>query len=92
MAEKQLSARVIMKHDSQTSWAANSSFVPKDGEIIVYSFSSGQPPIKIVDGATTVNNLAFVDKVYADHVAATNIHYTVSVDTANELLKFTTAS
>ena len=68
------------------------NFVPLKGEIIVYSFSSGQPRIKIGDGATTVGNLAFVDKVYADHVAATNIHYTVSVDTANELLKFTTAS
>ena len=91
MAEKQLSARVIMKHDSSTNWA-KSSFIPKDGEIVVYSFSSGQPRIKIGDGATTVNNLAFVDKVYADHVAATNIHYAVSVDAANELLKFTTAS
>lgn len=91
MAEKQLSARVIMKHDTNTNWG-KSSFIPKDGEIVVYSFSSGQPRIKIGDGSTTVGNLAFVDKVYADHVAATNIHYAVSVDTANELLKFTTAS
>lgn len=92
MAEKSLSARVIMKHDNATNWAKAISFTPKDGEIIVYSFSSGQPRIKIGDGATTVGNLAFVDKVYADHVAATNIHYAVSVDTANELLKFTIAS
>lgn len=92
MAEKSLSTRLIMKHDNATNWAKAISFTPKDGEIIVYSFSSGQPRIKIGDGATTVGNLAFVDKVYADHVAATNIHYAVSVDTANELLKFTTAS
>lgn len=92
MAEKTLSTRLIMKHDNATNWAKAISFTPKDGEIIVYSFSSGQPRIKIGDGATTVGNLAFVDEVYADHVAATNIHYTVSVDTANELLKFTTAS
>ena len=92
MAEKSLSARVIMKHDRDVNWQKSSNFVPKDGEIIVYSFASGQPRIKIGDGATTVNNLVFVDKVYADHVAATNIHYAVSVDTANELLKFTTVS
>ena len=92
MAEKTLSTRLIMKHDNATNWAKAISFTPKDGEIIVYSFSSGQPRIKIGDGATTVGNLAFVDEVYADHVAATNIHYAVSVDTANELLKFTTAS
>ena len=92
MAEKSLSTRLIMKHDNATNWAKAISFTPKDGEIIVYSFSSGQPRIKIGDGATTVGNLAFVDEVYADHVAATNIHYAVSVDTANELLKFTTAS
>lgn len=92
MAEKTLSTRLIMKHDSDTNWAKATSFTPKDGEIIVYSFTSGQPRIKIGDGATTVNNLTFVDKVYADHVAATNIHYTVSVDTTNELLKFTSAS
>lgn len=88
MAEKTLSTRLIMKHDSDTNWAKATSFAPKDGEIIVYSFSSGQPRIKIGDGSTTVGNLAFVDKVYADHVAATSIHYSVSVDTANELLKF----
>lgn len=92
MAEKTLSTRLIMKHDSDTAWGKATNFAPKDGEIIVYSFSSGQPRIKIGDGSTTVGNLAFVDKVYADHVAATNIHYAVSVDTANELLKFTSAS
>lgn len=92
MAEKTLSTRLIMKHDNADHWARALNFTPKDGEIIVYSFSSGQPRIKIGDGATTVGNLAFVDKVYADHVAATNIHYIVSVDTANELLNFTAVS
>ena len=92
MVEKTLSTRLIMKHDDATHWERALNFTPKDGEIIVYSFASGQPRIKIGDGATTVGNLAFVDKVYDDHVAATNIHYTVSVDTAKELLKFTTDS
>ena len=59
--EKSLSARVMQKHDTETNWAS-SSFVPKDGEIIIYDAdASSGPRIKVGDGSTDVDFLPFLE-------------------------------
>ena len=93
MADKSFAVRVIMKHDIQDNWNQAVNFTPKNGEVIVYEdyYVSGDttvPGIKIGDGHTNVRDLPFIDKRYAAHILKDNIHYTISVDTNEELLQF----
>lgn len=56
--EKSINARVVMKTDTEANWAKAVNFIPKKGEVIVYS---GNPPkIKVGDGTTKVNALPFM--------------------------------
>lgn len=60
MAEhKTFQGRLVQKHDTKANWDKATNFIPLQGEIIVYD-DLGK--IKIGDGATTVVNLAYVDK------------------------------
>ena len=34
--EKQLKTRLVQKHDIEANWIKATSFIPKDGEIIIY--------------------------------------------------------
>lgn len=62
MGEHSLSARMQQKIDTAANWAKATNFVPKKGEIIVYSDGGGVgvPKIKIGDGTTKVGNLKFI--------------------------------
>lgn len=62
MGEHSLSARMQQKIDTAANWAKATNFVPKKGEIIVYSDGGGAgiPRIKVGDGGTTVGSLAFI--------------------------------
>ncbi len=64
MLEKTLKTRVINKHDTETNWNKATSFIPKSGEVVVYSPDStyAYSRIKIGDGTTTVVNLPFINK------------------------------
>lgn len=61
MAEKTLKTRIQEKYDSEAHWSVTTNFVPKDGEIIIYSYDDDyeMPRIKIGDGNTFVNDLPF---------------------------------
>lgn len=59
MAEKVLQTRIINKHDTSANWAKAVNFVPKLGEIIVYTDLNR---LKIGDGTTTVTNLPFTEQ------------------------------
>lgn len=63
MAEKNINARVQHKHDVEANWLKASSFIPKQGEIIVYDVDSTHTyeRIKIGDGTTVVGSLPFVN-------------------------------
>ena len=67
MSEKKFNSRVINKHDTEENWN-KSSFIPKQGEVIVYDIDStyNYERIKIGDGANNVNDLPFV-AVQADY-------------------------
>lgn len=51
--------RMKQKRDSTQKWAV-SSFVPEDGEIIVYKDENSASRIKIGDGQNSLNNLKFI--------------------------------
>jgi hypothetical protein len=63
MAENTIKGRLIMKHGSSTDWASASSFVPKQGELIIYDTGDATLPsqFKIGDGARTVGALPFAN-------------------------------
>lgn len=63
MAETSFNTRIQNKIDTASNWSSVSSFVPKKGEIIIYSDGNGtgRPMMKIGDGSTTVGNLKFLE-------------------------------
>ena len=58
---KTLSARVIHMHDIDENWNKLPTFIPKQGEVIVYDPDETHtyPRFKIGDGKTTLVNLPF---------------------------------
>ena len=63
MAEKNIKARIVHKHDIDANWQLATNFIPKQGEIIVYDVDENYSyeRIKIGDGVQNVNALSFVD-------------------------------
>lgn len=68
MAEKSLQARIQNKCDTTANWAKATNFVPKKGEIIVYSDGGGTgvPKMKVGDGTTVVESLKFITATVPD--------------------------
>ena len=64
MAEKNLKARIVHKHDIEANWLLATGFIPKQGEIIVYDVDSNYTyeRFKIGDGVANVNSLPFADE------------------------------
>lgn len=58
--EKILKTRVLMKTDTTANWSKATNFIPKAGEIIVYSDDARK--IKVGDGTTKVSALKFVSQ------------------------------
>lgn len=63
MAERSLNTRIQNKIDTTANWAKATNFVPKKGEIIIYSDGGGTgvPKMKVGDGATKVGSLKFIE-------------------------------
>lgn len=57
MADKNLKARIVNKNGTRAEWEKATSFVPKKGELILYTDLN---KIKIGDGVTKVNDLPFL--------------------------------
>lgn len=66
MAEKNMNARIIQKHDTATNWAAATNFIPKQGELIVYEVdeTTPYPRFKVGNGTANVSALPFSDAKY----------------------------
>ena len=71
MAEKILNGRIVLKHDTAENWSKATSFVPKQGEVIIYDRDStyNYERVKVGDGITNVNALPFVDDNKVDKVS-----------------------
>ena len=89
MSSKTLKARIISRHDITARWNAAAGFIPKEGEIIVYTDYKSKvvngetvwiPGIKVGSGNAYVQDLAFIDDAQAEallaHEADTNVHIT----------------
>ena len=74
MPEKVINSRIRNKHDTESNWNSASSFVPEDGEVIIYDVDSSHsaPRVKIGDGTTTIANLPFAGRVREEHTVATS--------------------
>lgn len=59
--EKNMSTRIIHKHDIEANWNKATNFIPKQGELIVYDpdENCSYQRIKIGDGTTKINDLNF---------------------------------
>jgi hypothetical protein len=76
LADKNLKARIVNKNGTSAEWEKATSFVPKKGELILYTDLN---KIKIGDGITKVNDLPFVTDNYVSKTG----------DTMTGALKFT---
>lgn len=72
MAEKNLKARIVHKHDTEANWLLATNFTPKQGEIIVYDIDDthSYERFKIGDGVQNVNDLPFADDTLRAELAA----------------------
>ena len=61
--EKVIKTRIQLKNDTETNWNKAVNFIPKQGEIIIYSADDSHPysRLKVGDGTTTVISLPFID-------------------------------
>lgn len=59
--EKNISSRIIHKHDVEANWLKATNFTPLLGELIIYDTDDNYsyPRFKVGDGATNVNKLPF---------------------------------
>lgn len=73
MADNIVNARIQLKNDTEAHWNQATNFIPRQGEIIIYSADATHPNprIKIGDGTTKINNLSFVGLVqsYSNRVS-----------------------
>jgi len=56
-----IKSNAIVKVDSAENWEKAINYVPDNFTIIVYTYQSGSPKVKIGDGVTTVNKLPFLN-------------------------------
>lgn len=58
---KEIPGRLILKHDIESNWNRAETFIPKQGEIIIYDIDDNHSyeRFKIGDGETLVGNLPF---------------------------------
>lgn len=63
MATNTIKTRIQLKNDTEAHWDLATNFVPKQGEVIIYSADDTHPfsRLKVGDGETTVINLPFID-------------------------------
>jgi hypothetical protein len=71
MSEKRLNTRIINKHDSDENFKKATGFTPLLGEIIIYEADENNelPRIKIGDGESNINDLAFIGSDKVDKIA-----------------------
>ena len=94
--EKVIKTRIQLKNDTEANWNKAINFIPKQGEIIIYSADESHPfsRLKVGDGNTTVTTLPFIDagtingEVLADViVTGTNYYYFPPIGQENKLYR-----
>ena len=84
MANKTLKLRIVNKHDTAANWNDAADFIPKAGEIIVYTDNK---KLKVGDGTTKLAALPFVGDIdLTNYVTETELASTIS-ETVSTLSK-----
>ena len=66
-----MKTRIQHKRDTASNWEkVASTFIPNDGEIILYDTKSGTVRMKIGDGVKPVGSLPFVDEAWKNLILA----------------------
>ena len=75
MSEKNINGRIINKHDTEVNWNKAISFVPKQGELIVYDVDEkySYERFKIGDGASLIVDLPFLDPHNSNLITVSDI-------------------
>ena len=84
MAENTIKSRIQLKNDTEANWNKATNFIPKPGELIIYSTDNTYSfcRLKVGDGLTTVPNLPFID---AGTLGGIDIDNIVAKQTAHKL-------
>ena len=63
MSNKVFNGRIQQKHGTASEWSLATSFIPLDGELIVYDVDNDNPSprFKVGNGVDKVNDLPFSD-------------------------------
>ena len=69
MAEKTLNTRIQMKTDTEANWNKATNFIPKNGEIIIYTTDAthSYQRLKVGDGTKKVNELPFINEAITEN-------------------------
>lgn len=66
-----MKTRIQHKRDTASNWSTvASTFVPKDGEIILYDTKAGDLRMKIGDGEKPLSELPFIDEIWKNLILA----------------------
>lgn len=74
---QEINTRIIHKHDTEANWNKATTFIPKQGELIIYDKDAiySYQRFKIGDGITSIINLPFTmdiilndAKTYIDNI------------------------
>lgn len=57
MATEKIKSRIQLKYDTLENWEKATNFIPKKGEICIYS---DVPALKVGDDETLINDLPFI--------------------------------
>ena len=62
MANKNLNARIVLKHDIEENWLKAENFIPLTGEIVIYDADENntKPRMKVGNGTDAINVLPFI--------------------------------
>ena len=62
---KEINGRLILKHDTEDNWNKATSFIPKQGEIIIYDIDNkySYERMKIGNGTTNIVELPFTYEI-----------------------------
>ena len=84
MANVTVKTRIVNKHDTTANWNARSTFIPKAGEIIIYTDTH---KVKVGDGTSTISTLPFIDNVdLSNYVTESELSSTIG-ETVSTLSK-----
>ena len=95
MAKKTINARIQSKHDKEANWKKAATFVPENGEIVIYETpdmihpnqydSTSIPRIKVGNGRNLIGELPFITDAYVTKEEGAGLYPEEDKQKLNEL-------